>query len=55
MKLYTDHKQVILASSSETRINYLKQLFARVLVVRHKVNEQKIKDELNQTQAKDPA
>ena len=49
MKLYTDHKQVILASSSETRINYLKQLFGRVLVVRHKVNEKKIKDECLKT------
>ena len=27
VKLYTEHKQVILASSSKTRINYLKQHF----------------------------
>ena len=45
MKLYTEHKQVILASSSKTRVNYLKQHLDRILVVRHKVNEKKIKDE----------
>ena len=55
MKLYTDHKQVILASSSETRINYLKQLFGRVLVVRHKVNEKKVKEECIKTNFKDLA
>ena len=45
MKLYTDHKQVILASSSETRINYLKQHFDKILVVPHKIDEKKIKEE----------
>ena len=45
MKLYTEHKQVILASSSKTRVNYLKQHLDRILVVRHKVDEKKIKDE----------
>ena len=39
VKLYTEHKQVILASSSKTRVNYLKQHLDRILVVRHKVDE----------------
>ena len=41
MKLYTEHKQVILASSSKTRVNYLKQHLDRILVDRLKVNEKK--------------
>ena len=49
VKLYTEHKQVILASSSETRVNYLKQHLDRILVVRHKVDEKKIKDEFIET------
>ena len=49
MKLYTDHKQVILASSSETRINYLKQHFDKILVVPHKIDEKKIKEEYLET------
>ncbi len=49
MKLYTKHKQVILASSSKTRVNYLKQHLDRILVVRHKVDEKKIKDEFIET------
>tara|TARA_B100002051_G_C16401794_1_gene470249 strand:- start:10 stop:612 length:603 start_codon:yes stop_codon:yes gene_type:complete len=49
VKLYTKHKQVILASSSKTRVNYLKQHLDRILVVRHKVDEKKIKDEFIET------
>ena len=49
MKLYTEHKQVILASSSKTRVNYLKQHLDTILVVRHKVDEKKIKDEFIET------
>jgi septum formation protein len=49
VKLYTEHKQVILASSSKTRVNYLKQHLDRILVVRHKVDEKKIKDEFIET------
>ena len=49
MRLYTEHKQVILASSSKTRVNYLKQHLDRILVVRHKVDEKKIKDEFIET------
>ena len=45
MKLYTVHKQVILASSSKTRINYLKRHFDRIVVVKHKIDEKKIKEE----------
>ena len=49
MKLHTQHKQVILASSSKTRVNYLKQHLERILVVRHKVDEKKLKDEFVET------
>jgi septum formation protein len=49
VRLYTEHKQVILASSSKTRVNYLKQHLDRILVVRHKVDEKKIKDEFIET------
>ena len=49
MKLHTEHKQVILASSSNTRVNYLKQHLERILVVRHKVDEKKVKDEFVET------
>ena len=45
MNLYTDHEQVILASSSKTRINYLKKYFKKALAVRHKVQENDIKNE----------
>ncbi len=55
MKLYTKHKQVILASSSKTRVNYLKQHLDRILVVRHKVDEKKIKDEFIETNFTDLA
>ena len=55
MKLYTKHKQVILASSSKTRVNYLKQHLDRILVVRHKVDEKKVKDEFIETNFKDLA
>ena len=55
MKLYTEHKQVILASSSKTRVNYLKQHLDRILVVRHKVDEKKIKDEFIETNFTDLA
>ena len=43
MKLYTNHEQVIIASSSKTRINYLKQHFVKVLAINHRVEESKIK------------
>ena len=49
MKLHTQHKQVILASSSKTRVNYLKQHLESILVVRHKVDEKKLKDEFVET------
>ena len=55
MKLYTKHKQVILASSSKTRVNYLKQHLDRILVVRHKVDAKKIKDEFIETNFTDLA
>ena len=45
MNLYTEHEQVILASSSKTRINYLKKYFKKVLAVQHKVQENNIKNE----------
>ena len=44
MNLYTDHEQVILASSSKTRINYLKKYFRKALAVQHKAKENNIKD-----------
>jgi len=44
LKLYTDDKHVILASSSKTRINYLKKYFNKVLVVKHRIEEEKIKN-----------
>ena len=43
LNLYTEHKQVILASSSQTRINYIKKYFDRVLAVKHRVQESNIK------------
>ena len=55
MKLYTKHKQVVLASSSKTRVNYLKQHLDRILVVRHKVDEKKIKEEFIETNFTDLA
>ena len=45
MNLYTDHEQVILASSSKTRINYLKKYFEKALAVEHKVQENDIKND----------
>jgi len=44
MKLHTDYEQVILASSSKTRINYLKQHFKKVIAVQHKIKEIEIKN-----------
>ena len=43
MKLYTNHEHIILASSSKTRINYLKQHFDKILAVQHRIEETKIK------------
>ena len=43
MKLYTNHEHIILASSSKTRINYLKQHFDKILAVQHQIEETKIK------------
>ena len=43
MKLYTNNEQVILASSSKTRINYLKLHFDKVSSVQHQIQETKIK------------
>ena len=43
MNLYTNYEQVILASSSKTRINYLKKYFKKALAVQHKVQENDIK------------
>ena len=44
MKLYTDHKQVILASSSKTRANFFRQYFDKFKIVQHKIQEKEIKD-----------
>ncbi len=43
MKLYTESEHVILASSSQTRISYLKKYFRRAIAVQHKVDEMEIK------------
>jgi len=43
VKLYTNHEHIILASSSKTRINYLKQHFDKILAVQHQIEETKIK------------
>lgn len=43
MKLYTENKHVILASSSQTRISYLKKHFRKAIAVQHKVDEMEIK------------
>ena len=45
MKLYTKNEHVILASSSQTRISYLKKYFRKALAVQHKVDEIEIKKE----------
>ena len=45
MKLYTNNEQIILASSSKTRINYLKLHFDKVLAVQHQIQETKIKQD----------
>jgi len=44
VNLYTNYKQIVLASSSKTRINFLKKHFNKVLAVGHKVKENDIKD-----------
>jgi len=43
LKLYTKNEHVILASSSQTRISYLKKYFRKALAVQHKVDEMEIK------------
>ncbi len=43
MKLYTENEHVILASSSKTRIGYLKKYFRKAIAVKHKVDEMEIK------------
>ncbi len=43
MKLYTENEHVILASSSKTRINYLKRYFRKTTAIQHKVDEMEIK------------
>ena len=43
MKLYTENEHVILASSSQTRISYLKKYFKKAIAVQHKVDEMEIK------------
>ena len=43
MKLYTESEHVILASSSKTRISYLKKYFRKAIAVQHKVDEMEIK------------
>jgi septum formation protein len=45
LKLYTKNEHVILASSSQTRISYLKKYFRKALAVQHKVDEIEIKKE----------
>ena len=48
MKLYTNNEQVILASSSKTRINYLKLHFDKVSSVQHQIQETKIKEDYSE-------
>ena len=43
MKLYTENEHVVLASSSQTRISYLKKYFGKAIAVQHKVDEMEIK------------
>jgi septum formation protein len=43
LKLYTENEHVILASSSQTRIGYLKKKFRKAIAVKHKVDEMEIK------------
>ena len=43
MKLYTESEHVILASSSKTRISYLKKYFRKAIAIQHKVDEIEIK------------
>ena len=45
LNLFTNHEQIILASSSQTRVNFLREHFKNVLVVRHKIKEEKIKND----------
>ena len=49
MNLFTNNEQIILASSSQTRVNFLKEHFKKVLVVRHKIKEEKVKDDYLKT------
>ncbi len=44
MKLLTKNQHIILASSSKTRINYLKKSFTKATAVQHKVDELEIKN-----------
>tara|TARA_A100001011_G_scaffold309565_1_gene325745 strand:+ start:892 stop:1494 length:603 start_codon:yes stop_codon:yes gene_type:complete len=55
LNLYTKHKQVILASSSQTRISYIKKYFDRILAVKHKVQESNIKKQNAELSFKDLA
>ena len=43
VKFYTENQHVILASSSKTRINYLRRYFRKATAVKHKVDEIEIK------------
>ena len=52
MNLFTNHEQIILASSSQTRVNFLREHFKKVLVVRHKIKEEKIKNDYSKTSFK---
>ena len=42
-KKLTNNQQIILASSSQTRINMLKKYFVKIKAVKHKANEQLLK------------
>jgi septum formation protein len=43
LKFYTESQHVILASSSKTRINYLRRYFRKATAIKHKVDEIEIK------------
>tara|TARA_A100001011_G_scaffold357508_1_gene402435 strand:+ start:3447 stop:4049 length:603 start_codon:yes stop_codon:yes gene_type:complete len=53
LKLYTESEHVILASSSQTRISYLKKYFRRAIAVQHKVDEMEIKNKNKDLSFKD--
>ena len=53
MKLYTENEHVILASSSQTRISYLKKYFRKAIAVQHKVDEIEIKNKNKNLSFKD--